>query len=157
MPAVVRRARADSITFHNLIFTNKSVLDGQKKFDDILGCSSADWEGFNFNPEIEPKELYKNMEWTRRGKHDFNIDFYPNFSEAALERYYKEPCFIPSEYPARCLSPWIAAYIFPDGEVRPCLNCTYSYGNIKSGHFSDIWNSPKAVNCLLYTSDAADE
>ncbi len=29
------------------------------------------------------------------------------------------------------ISPWLVAYVFPDGEVRPCLNCNYSYGNIE--------------------------
>ena len=47
--------------------------------------------------------------------------------------------------PSKCLSPWIVAYVFPDGDVRPCLNSTYSFGNIKNTKFSEIWNSVKAV------------
>lgn len=145
MTTVAQMAGADSLTFHNLIFTNKEVLEKQKKFDDMLGCSSADWKGFNFETDIDPKILYKKMEQILSNKYNFNVDFYPNFSRKELESYYNNPSFIPSEYPARCLSPWIVAYVFPDGEVRPCLNCTYSYGNIKDGPFPEIWNSPGAV------------
>ena len=44
----------------------------------------------------------------------------------------------------RCLSPWIVAYVFPDGEVRPCLNFSYSFGNIRRERFSRIWNNAQA-------------
>lgn len=145
MIAVAQDAGADSLTFHNLIFTDKGVLDKQKKYDDILHCSSADWEGFVFEPGIDPKLLYEKMGRILAGRYDFSVDFYPNFSRNALEGYYRDPCFMPAEYPARCLSPWIVAYVFPDGTVRPCLNCTYSFGNIKEGAFRAVWNSEKAA------------
>jgi Fe-coproporphyrin III synthase len=145
MMAVVERAGADAITFHNLIFTNKDILEKQKVFDDMLGCSSDAWQGFSYDPGIDTALLREKMEVIRSLRHPFSIDFYPNFSYPALERYYKDPCFVPSEYPARCLSPWLVAYIFPDGSVRPCLNCSYSFGTIKEGPFAGIWNSPKAL------------
>jgi radical SAM protein with 4Fe4S-binding SPASM domain len=142
---VARRAGADSLTFHNLIFTNKEVLGRQQKFDDILQCSSDDWKGFDFEPGIDPMALREIMTRILSRKYSFHVDFYPNFPPAALASYYRDPCFIPSGYSPRCLSPWIAAYVFPDGEVRPCLNCTYSYGNIKDAPMAEIWNSPEAL------------
>jgi len=39
----------------------------------------------------------------------------------------------------------MSAYIFPDGEVRPCLNLDYSYGSIKNNKFTEIWNGAAAV------------
>jgi radical SAM protein with 4Fe4S-binding SPASM domain len=142
MPRVAEEAGADSLTFHNLIFTDARLLEEQRRCDAMLGCSSGDWEGFNFEPGLDPEELYDRMSRILSREHKFSMDFYPNFSRAELIKYYRDPCFSPG---LRCLSPWIAAYVFPDGEVRPCLNCTYSYGNIKSSSFGSSWNGDKAI------------
>ena len=146
MTDVASRAGASSLTFHNLIFTNKEVLEKQKKFDDILGASSDDWKGFEFDPGIDPKILREKMDKILSGRYGFSVDFYPDLSSAALESYYNDKCYAPSKNGARCLSPWIAAYVFPDGEVRPCLNSNYSYGNIKDAPLDRIWNSQKAIS-----------
>ncbi|MFH0807436.1 MAG: radical SAM protein, partial [Elusimicrobiota bacterium] len=45
--------KANSLTFHNLIFLNREALQKQKSFDQALGFSSADWEGFVFEPGID--------------------------------------------------------------------------------------------------------
>ena len=146
---VAKEAQADSLTFHNLIFTNKKLLEEQKPYDAALGCSSADWEGFDFEPEIDAESLTRKIKIIRAGKYPFNVDFYPNFSHDDIIRYYRDPSFSPegggAGMPSKCLSPWIVAYVFPDGDVRPCLNSTYSFGNIKNTKFSEIWNSVKAV------------
>jgi radical SAM protein with 4Fe4S-binding SPASM domain len=149
MIEVAREALATSLTFHNLIFTCKKLLEDQRPYDAELGCSSKDWEGFEFEPGVDPEALYDKMGPILASKHPFSVDIYPNFSREELIRYYKEPCFtrpgIYPELPSKCLSPWIVAYVFPDGEVKPCLNCTYSFGNIKTSRFAEIWNSQKAV------------
>ena len=136
---------ADSITFHNLIFLSEDLIENQKSFDEILNSSSADWEGFIFAPDIDPEELYKKIRSISSTKHRFQIDFYPNFSLEELMEYYSNCSYLPSEYPARCISPWMVAYIFPDGEIRSCLNFTYSYGNLKKDRFSELWNDEKAA------------
>lgn len=142
MIAVAERAGADSITFHNLIFTDRKTMDEHRPYDEMLGCSSKDWEGFVFEPGIDPKKLSEEMRPILAAKHPFSVDLYPNFSDESLAAYYGDPSFSPG---SKCLSPWIAAYIFPDGEVRPCLNSTYSFGNIKSCSFANVWNGQKAV------------
>jgi radical SAM protein with 4Fe4S-binding SPASM domain len=143
---VAELARADSLTFHNLIFIHRQILDKQKAYDDLLGFNSVDWEGFIFEPGIEPQVLYAKIKKILSGKYRFSVDFYPNFSYRALKEYYQNPTYVPCQYASRCLSPWIVAYIFPDGEVRPCLNFSYSYGNIKKNKFGELWNNEKAVN-----------
>jgi radical SAM protein with 4Fe4S-binding SPASM domain len=145
MIAVAEEAGADSLTFHNLIFTSRKLLEEQRPYDAELGSSSKDWEGFDFEPGVDPQALYAKMSGILAGRHSFNVDLYPNFSRSGLIRYYRDPCFAPTEYSASCMSPWIAAYVFPDGEVRPCLNSTYSFGNIKEKPFGRIWNSDRAV------------
>lgn len=145
MLEVARDAGAASLTFHNLIFLDRSTVEKQKEYDHLLECSSAEWEGFVFAPGIDPELLYKEMKKIMAGSYEFSVDMYPNFSQKAFFEYYTNPCYVPSDYPGRCLSPWIVAYIFPDGEVRPCLNCSYSYGNVLQETFPRIWNSPKAI------------
>jgi radical SAM protein with 4Fe4S-binding SPASM domain len=142
---VASQAHADSLTFHNLIFINKDILEKQKEIDSLLSCSSGDWDGFDFEPGIDTNLLYQKMLDITSMKHGFSVDFYPNLSRENLKAYYASPGAVPSGYIGRCLSPWIVAYVFPDGEVRPCLNCTYSFGNAREARFADIWNSQNAV------------
>jgi MoaA/NifB/PqqE/SkfB family radical SAM enzyme len=140
---VAAAMKANSLTFHNLIFLNKDVLSRQSAIDASLGCSSKDWEGFLFDPEIDPFILYGQMCAIQGQKYDFSVDFYPNFSLPELNRYYCEMSYQPKD--RSCKAPWVAAYIFPDGEMRPCLNSSYSFGNITKKPLPVLWNSKKAV------------
>ena len=142
---VARDIRADSLTYHNLIFLGRDLIEKQKECDKLLNFSSFEWEGFVFEPEIDPDELHSEIRNILDGNYPFSVDFYPNFSLRGLGEYYNNPSYLPCEYPARCISPWIVAYIFPDGSVRPCLNFTYSYGNIKKDNFGELWNNEAAV------------
>lgn len=139
-------AEADSLTYHNLIFISKEQIEKQKNFDRCLGCSSLDWEGFVFAPEIDPDTLYTKVQSILGKQYPFSVDVYPNLSLQGLREYYKNSSYIPGEYPLRCLSPWIVAYVFPNGEIRPCLNFSYAYGNIKENKFARLWNNDKAMN-----------
>ncbi len=145
MLGVAERAGADSLTFHNLIFLDPLVLQQQKAIDEVLGCSSLDWEGFVAASGIDPEVLYEKMHKISSGKYSFTVDFYPNFSKNALLEYYRNPQYRPAESTGVCISPWMAAYIFPDGNVRPCLNSSYVFGNVKKHKFPEIWRSPEAL------------
>ena len=145
MIAVANESGADSLTFHNLVFLERGVIENQKEYDEILGCSSHDWEGFVFDPEIDPEILYKEIADIGSGRYGFPIDFYPNFSMKELNEYYQNSSYLLKGYSTRCVSPWMVAYIFPDGELRPCLNFDYSYGNVRRNKFPQLWNSDHAV------------
>lgn len=145
MLSVAKEAEACSLTFHNLIFLGRELIEKQKEYDRLLDCSSYDWEGFVFSPGIDHDLLYAKIKEVLSCAKNVSVDFYPNFSLEGLKEYYQNPSFLPKEYKARCLSPWMVAYIFPDGSVHPCLNFTYAYGNIKNNRFKDIWNGPSAI------------
>lgn len=140
---VADKAGADSLTFHNLIFLDKEALDKQKKYDELLNSSSLGWEGFVFAAGIEPDILHEKMKRILSGKHRFKVDFYPNFSPEELRNYYNSAGYVPRK--AKCVSPWMCTYVFPDGGLRPCLNFEYSYGNVKEKRFRDLWNGKEAV------------
>ncbi len=140
-----REVNAASVTYHNLIFLREETLVEQRLVDETLGSSSEAWEGFVLDPEIDPDALDAELQEILAKRYPFGVDVYPNLSGDGLVEYYRRPTEVPGEYPARCISPWIVAYVFPDGEVRPCLNFSYSYGNIKGSGFSEVWNGEGAV------------
>lgn len=142
---VAKELKADSMTYHNLIFLGQDLIEKQKIYDELFAFSSKDWEGFVFDPEIVPDILYSKITEIMSKRYRFAVDFYPNLSLSGLKEYYENPSYSPSGYKVRCLSPWMTAYIFPDGQVRPCLNFDYSFGTIKSNKFTDIWNGPSAI------------
>ena len=142
---VAAKINADSLTFHNLIFVSKEMLEKQKPVEALLDCASREWEGFLFEPGIDPKLLDEKRKEILSHPHGFSVDFYPNFSCEELADYYQNPCYRPPAQNSRCLSPWLVAYIFPDGTVRPCLNLNYAFGNIKQERFALIWNNAQAV------------
>ncbi len=142
MTDVAEEAGADSLTFHNLVFIGKELIRKQREFDRLLNCSSESWEGFVFEPCIEPDVLYANIQKMKKSRYGFPVDFYPDFSFEELKKYYQSHS---GECSGRCMSPWMAAYIFPDGDLRPCLNFDYSMGNVMRNDFSGLWNNEKAV------------
>ncbi len=146
MLEVAEEAGADSLTFHNLIFVSKDMLDKQQEFDELLNCSSENWKGFNFEPSIDPDVLHEKMQEIMTGPHKFAIDFYPLFSHSELTDYYLNSFALSEKKHKRCISPWMTAYVFPDGELRPCLNYDYSFGNVKTSTLSQLWNSEQAVH-----------
>jgi len=141
---VAEETNANSLTFHNLIFAPCELVEQQKSIDNTLNSSSKAWEGFVFDPAIDPEKLYDKINPILQKKYQFDVDFFPNFSKQALIEYYRNAQYAPREYPSRCLSPWLTGYIFPDGQVRPCLNSTFSFGNIKENDFLQVWNSREA-------------
>ena len=141
---VAKRLEANSLTFHNLIFLNQKAIEAQKKVDTFLDSSTEDWEGFVFEPWIDPQKLYHKLKAVLNQRHSFKVDYFPNFSKESLTAYYND-AYMPENSGTRCLSPWMCGYIFPDGELRPCLNSSYSFGNIKNSAFPKVWNSEKAL------------
>lgn len=135
----------NSVTFHNLIFLGSDLIEKQAIADKELDANSENWKGFVFEPGIDPQKLFEQIEKIKENKHKFDVDFYPNFSKQGIQEYYDNPSFKPSEYSASCKSPWVTAYIFNDGQVRPCLNSSYSFGSVYDDSFTDVWNSDKAI------------
>jgi radical SAM protein with 4Fe4S-binding SPASM domain len=144
MLPVAEKLKAETLTFHNLIFLDQKSLDKQKEFDAALGLSSRDWQGFVAAPGIDPEILRKKITLIFSSPRSFKIDFYPNFTCRELKEYYSDPCYQPPQQNSRCLSPWLVAYLFPDGAIRPCLNFGYAFGNLKKDNFFAVWNNAQA-------------
>lgn len=140
---VAEELQAGTITFHHLIFISKDVFDEHSRlFGELFKTSSPDWRGFvrDSLPKIDTEILLKKINTIKKNRHRTGVFFYPNYTEEEIREYYSSFYFQPKSYHNRCLSPWMVAYIFPDGSVRPCLSLNLSAGNIKVSSFSEIWN-----------------
>jgi MoaA/NifB/PqqE/SkfB family radical SAM enzyme len=143
---IARKLKVDSVTFHNLIFVNQQMLESQHEYDRLLNANSKAWEGFLFTHGLDLQVLEQKIKSIFSSARGLNVDLYPNFSSLALKEYYRNPQKVPRGFYSSCISPWIATYLFCDGQIKPCLNSSYSFGNIKNTSFAEIWNSQPAVN-----------
>ncbi len=144
--------QASSITFHHLIFLNNQTYGCHNTiFSELFKVTCSDWRGFvrETLPKIDVDQLVDTMNAIKGGNgaaHAFSgnkthVSFYPNLTDEEIRRYYTTFDFKPSSYKHRCISPWMVAYIFPDGSVRPCQSLNYTAGNVREASFRDIWNN----------------
>ncbi len=139
-----RSLGAEEVTFHHLIFISRPMYAAHRQLMlSLFDMGVCDWEGFTVDrlPEIDPDILIEGLgDITRRG-----ASVYPNLTEAEVRDYYRSFEFAPKSYGSACMSPWMVAYIFPDGTVRPCLSNGVVMGNVREESFSAIWNNDRYV------------
>ncbi|MBU6391735.1 MAG: radical SAM protein [Planctomycetota bacterium] len=137
---------ASSITFHHLIFLNHQTYECHNDlFQSLFNVTCRDWRGFvrKTLPDIHVEQLIDAIHRVKRRVSRTHIYFYPNLTDEEIRQYYTNFDFKPSSYKHRCISPWMVAYIFPDGTVRPCQSLNYMAGNVKEDSFKNIWNNQK--------------
>jgi MoaA/NifB/PqqE/SkfB family radical SAM enzyme len=142
------RFGAQTITFHHLIFADQKTFDETERIMQAsLACGSPDWAGFIMDelPRIDPERIIEQKRLMERGKSDVPAFFYPNFTDEEIRAYYNSFYFLPSSYKQRCLSPWMVAYVLPDGTIKPCLSLGYAMGDLHDTPFKEIWNGERAV------------
>jgi radical SAM protein with 4Fe4S-binding SPASM domain len=147
IPETVKTARslgAREITFHHLIFVDKGSLEAHNsEMKSIFDCESHDWAGFMSEglPNIDTGKLKEKLREAR----SMGASVYPNLTDDEIDEYYTNFNFSPRSYSGKCKSPWMVAYVFPDGTVHPCLSLGVDIGNIKESSFTDIWNDDKYI------------
>jgi MoaA/NifB/PqqE/SkfB family radical SAM enzyme len=142
------RFKANTITFHHLIFTDQGAFDETERVTQAaLAFGSPDWAGFiqDALPHIDPERIIEQKRMIEGKKSAVSAFFYPNFTEDEIRAYYSSFSFLPSSYKRRCLSPWMVAYVLPDGRVKPCLSLGYAMGDLHATPFKEIWNGERAV------------
>ena len=142
------RFGAQTITFHHLIFLDQGAFAETERITQAaLACNSPDWAGFIQDelPRIDPERIIEQKRLIEREKNSIQTFFYPNFTDEEIRAYYTSFHFLPSSYKQRCLSPWMVAYVLPDGSVKPCLSLGYVMGNLHETSFKEMWNGERAV------------
>jgi MoaA/NifB/PqqE/SkfB family radical SAM enzyme len=142
------RFGAETITFHHLIFVDQGAFDETEGIlQSALNCGSPDWAGFIRDelPSIDPDVIIRQKQMIERRKNSVPAFFYPNLTDEEIRDYYTAFHFLPCSYKKRCMSPWMVAYVLPDGSVKPCLSLGYKMGNLQEASFKEIWNGDRAV------------
>lgn len=140
---------AQTITFHHLIFADQKAFDETERITQAaLAFNSPDWAGFIMDelPRIDPEVIIAQKRMIEREKNAVRAFFYPNLSDEEIRSYYSSFSFLPSSYKPRCLSPWMVAYVLPDGTIKPCLSLGYAMGDLHDAPFKEIWNGERAVH-----------
>ncbi|MFQ5706407.1 MAG: radical SAM protein [bacterium] len=143
---IAERVQACSITFHHLLFINSEINNRHNGiFEAHFGHRCHEWSGFVREnlPAIDPEVLIEKVKAISRTKSRIRVNFYPNFTPAEIRSYYTSFEFTSTSYRNRCLSLWMAAYIFPNGDVRPYHSMDYTLGNVQQSTFKEIWNNEK--------------
>ena len=139
---------AASLTFHHLIFLGEETYSRHESmFDKHFSISDHDWKGFvrKHLPVIDPGKLMATLKKIKAASPGIDVSVYPNLTDSEVEKYYTSFDFLPDSYSKKCLSPWMTAYVLPDGSVRPCQSLNYSIGNILENSFKEIWNGATAL------------
>lgn len=142
------RFGAQTISFHHLIFVDQGAFAETERITKAaLKCNSPDWAGFIQDklPRIDPEMIIMQKRMLEKGKNAIPAFFYPNLTDEEIRAYYTSFHFLPTSYKRRCLSPWMVAYVLPDGMVKPCLSLGYSMENLHEASFRDIWNGERAL------------
>ncbi|MBN2225019.1 MAG: radical SAM protein [Deltaproteobacteria bacterium] len=139
-----RSLGAEEVTFHHLIFISRKMYAAhQQLMLSLYDMPVCDWEGFAVDglPDIDPDILIAGLSDVR----ERGASVYPNLTDDEVRDYYGSFEFTPKSYAPACMSPWMVAYIFPDGTVRPCLSNGVVMGNVREEPFSAIWNNDRYV------------
>jgi len=143
---VAEQLGAGSLTIHHLIFYDRATYDAHNElFEREFGTTCYDWEGFVVDalPEIDPEKVIEVRKRLLATPPRVPVAFYPNLTDAEVRAWYGGFAFEPASYSGRCKSPWMVAYVFPDGGVRPLHSMNFVAGNVREATFRDIWNNDK--------------
>ncbi|MBA7581615.1 Antilisterial bacteriocin subtilosin biosynthesis protein AlbA [subsurface metagenome] len=141
---VAESMNADTITFHHLIFQSPDICAAnQRVFQKEFGLNNLDWIGFARDtlPDIDTEYLINKLHELTSRKSKVSVSVYPNYTDDEIRKYYTSFEFKSESYSPRCVSPWMTVYIFPNGDVKPCLDTCFVGGNIMRENFREIWNS----------------
>jgi len=108
-----------------------------------LGITPKAWKGYLWSfAEIDPGSVVESVRQIRSKKYSFPYLLIPDLEYADIPRYYQEPANTFGY--ERCVYPWMATDIMPNGDVAPCRDYPdYVVGNIKEGSLLNVWNSER--------------
>jgi radical SAM protein with 4Fe4S-binding SPASM domain len=91
---------------------------------------------------IDTAALVETVRRIRSRKWRSPVVFLPDLAEGEIPVYYREHSNTFGHH--RCLFPWIAVEVLPNGDVSTCVDYQdYIVGNIKTDSLIDIWNNDR--------------
>ncbi len=144
---IARGLGAATLTFHHPIFIGREDMEKHREVvGSLYGVSRSDFDGFvrEHPPRIDVDLLLGEKQQAEAASDGVKVSFYPNYTDEEVRDYYRDVGFRTRTYSGRCRSPWMSVYIFPNGDVRPCLSLGVSYGNIEDAPFEEILDGEEA-------------
>jgi radical SAM protein with 4Fe4S-binding SPASM domain len=146
---VPRAARlgVSTLTFHHPTFLGRDDYgEHERLIKELYGVVCCDFTGFvrEEPPAIDVDLLLEEKQRAERLENGIKVSFYPNYTEREIREYYTDIRFSPRSYPVRCLSPWMVVYVFPNGDLRPCLSLGVTFGNIHEDSIERMLNGERA-------------
>lgn len=138
---IARRLGAATITFHHPVFIGQPDMEKHREIIfDRYGVSQSDFDGFvrDRPPRVDIDLLLREKRKAEEASNGVKVSFYPNYTDDEVRSYYSDVRFSATSYSGRCRSPWMTVYIFPNGDVRPCLSLGVTYGNIEHDSLEEI-------------------
>ena len=130
---VAGKLGVSTITFHHPIFVGREDMDRQRALlEKLYGVKNSDFEGFvrETPPQIDVERLLREKNKIEHLHDGVKAVFYPNYTEREIRRYYTNLEYTPDSYKSKCVSPWMVTYVFPNGDLRPCLSLGVTLGNV---------------------------
>jgi len=108
-----------------------------------LGITPKAWKGYLWSfDEIDPGSVVESVRQIRSKKYSFPYLLIPDLGYEDIPRYYQEPANTFGY--ERCVYPWMATDIMPNGDVAPCRDYPdYVVGNIKEDSIINIFNGER--------------
>ncbi len=134
----------NGLNFHHLLFIDQNIYDQHDAiFNASFKQSTTDWKGFVCDqlPTIDSDVLIGQIHKVTDRDSPVSVTVYPNLPSDEVRDWYSGFEFTSKSYKNRYMSLWMAAWVFPDGQVRPYHTMNYSPGNIREQSFREIWNN----------------
>lgn len=138
----------ENFIIRHLQFSHQEgIKQHQKIFKEEFNINTNSLNGFLYNSEkINPKKLIeeiKNVK-NKKTKNIKQISFEPDIKIEELNKFYKNPAYIPLKFKDRCFAPYLGVNIAPSGDIWMCPD--YCIGKVEKDEFKNVWNGKEARN-----------
>jgi MoaA/NifB/PqqE/SkfB family radical SAM enzyme len=129
---------AESLLFSHLWFWDSRAVEAHNRVaGDLCPMVAQNMDGVDM---IDPEALNREIRNIKGLCTRLVVKFLPSLSDDEVVCYYLDRTKPVKRF--ACRAPWLTASVMPDGEVIPCLDC--SYGNLNDMSFDEVWNGKKA-------------
>ncbi len=130
------------LRIHHLWFITPRELQAHRKEVGAALACSAPGAGSHSIPSSQPQDSALLAEEAGQSK-SAKVVFFPDLAGEEIRAFYAEGY----RSPQRCMAPFQAAVVKPNGDVRFCPDewiDDYVLGNVRDDPFATIWNNDKA-------------
>lgn len=136
--SVTREVKINSFQFSHLNYWTKGMVEKHNcLYQDKWKVSVMNTEGLS---GIDIQRLAEELKMVKTLNAQVPITIVPDLNSEEIKLYYQKPLTFVKRN--RCLQPWRCFFLYPNGDVAPCV-LDYTIGNIKKEGFRDLWNNDR--------------